>query len=71
MIKRMSGVRRDWDILVLKSGEIVAVRDVSPGICNGAHIKESDRRGAAWEREGQRRTSGGPGSERDGGRHIE
>ena len=44
MIKRMSGVRRDLDLPVLKSGEIVAVRhgegrDVSPGIFEGAHLK--------------------------------
>lgn len=28
MIKRMNGVRSDWDLPVLKSGEIVAVRDM-------------------------------------------
>ena len=34
---------------------------------NDAQLKQSDRREAAWEREGQRRASGGHGSERDGG----
>jgi hypothetical protein len=43
MIKGMSGVRRECDLPVLKSGECCSERhgeyiDISPGICEGAQF---------------------------------
>jgi hypothetical protein len=40
MIKRMSGVRQDWDLTVLKNWEIVLVRDMEKaGMLAQAFVK--------------------------------
>ena len=45
MIKRMSGVRREWDYPVLTSGKDVAVTDEKAAMHSSAHLSEEEQKG--------------------------